>query len=136
MSVFVLDASMVLAWALEDERQAGAVDTLVRLKTGDEALVPALWWFEVRNALVSNERRGRLGEADTAIMLRELARLPVSIDRSPEEASVLALARRHRLTVFDAAYLELAQREGLPLASLDSALQGAAAASGVSLLGV
>lgn len=127
---------MVLAWALEDERQAGAVDTLVRLKTGDEALVPALWWFEVRNALVSNERRGRLGEADTAIMLRELARLPVSIDRSPEEASVLALARRHRLTVFDAAYLELAQREGLPLASLDSALQGAAAASGVSLLGV
>lgn len=136
MSVFVLDASMVLAWALEDERQAGAVDTLVRLKTGDEALVPALWWFEVRNALVSNERRGRLGEADTAIMLRELARLPVSIDRSPEEASVLALARRHRLTVYDAAYLELAQREGLPLASLDSALQGAAAASGVSLLGV
>lgn len=127
---------MVLAWALEDERQAGAVDTLVRLKTGDEALVPALWWFEVRNALVSNERRGRLGEADTAIMLRELARLPVSIDRSPEEASVLALARRHRLTVYDAAYLELAQREGLPLASLDSALQGAAAASGVSLLGV
>lgn len=136
MSVFVLDASMVLAWALEDERQAGAVDTLVRLKTGDEALVPALWWFEVRNALVSNERRGRLGEADTAIMLRELARLPVSIDRSPEEASVLALARRHRLTVFDAAYLELAQREGLPLSRLASALQGAAAAYGVSLLGV
>jgi predicted nucleic acid-binding protein len=97
--------------------------------------VPALWWFEVRNALAVNERRGRLGEADTAAFLRALARLSIGFDRSPDEAALLALARRHRLTVYDAAYLELAQREGLPLATLDAALRDAAAASGVALLG-
>jgi predicted nucleic acid-binding protein len=85
--------------------------------------------------LVVNERRGRSGEADTAALLRGLARLPVGIDRSPDEAGLLALARQHRLTAYDAAYLELARREGLPLASLDKALRKAAAASGVALLG-
>ena len=136
MTAFVLDASTVLAWAIEDERHPRALETLTGLRTGrDTARVPAVWWFEVRNALVANERRGRLGEADTAVFLRGIAQLPVGIDRSPDETAVLALARRHRLTVYDAAYLELAQREGLPLASLDKALRAAAAACGVALIG-
>ena len=135
MAVFVLDASTVIAWAIEDERRGRAVDTLTRLRAGGEARVPALWRFEVRNALLVNERRGRLSETDTAVFLRELARLPVGIERSPDEAGILALARQHRLKACDAAYLELARREGLPLASLDKALRKAAAASGVALLG-
>lgn len=97
--------------------------------------MPALWWFEVRNALVVNERRWRLTEADTADFLRGLARLPIGIDRSPDEDGVLTLARRHRLTVYDAAYLEVARRESLPLACLDGALRNAAVASGVPLFG-
>jgi predicted nucleic acid-binding protein len=135
LTVFVLDASTVIAWALEDEREQRAVGTLTGLRTKDQARVPALWWFEVRNALVANERRGRLGEADTADFLRLLARLPIGIDRSPDETALLTMARLHKLTVYDAAYLELARREGLPLASLDGALRRAAAACGVALLG-
>lgn len=131
---FVLDASTVLAWAIEDERTPPAMSALAALRVDDEARVPAVWWSEVRNALVVNERRGRLGEADVADFLRGLNRLPISIDRSPDETALFALARRHRLTVYDAAYLELARREGLPLASLDGDLR-AASASGVPLLG-
>jgi predicted nucleic acid-binding protein len=132
---FVLDASTVLAWAIDDERQPQAMQVLACLRAKDKARVPAVWWFEVRNALVVNERRGRLTETDTADFLRGLNRLPVDIDRSPNENALLALARRHRLTVYDAAYLELAQREGLPLASFDGPLRAAASASGVPLLG-
>jgi predicted nucleic acid-binding protein len=73
----------------------------------------------VRNTLIVNERRGRLTEADVAVFLRGLNRLGVSVDRSPDESQLLSLARRHRLTVFDVSYLELAQREGIPLATLD-----------------
>lgn len=125
----------MFAWAVHDEQDALALDALARLRAGAEAIVPAVWWFEVRNALVMNERRGRLSEADVAEILRGLARLPVAIDRSPDEAALLTLARRHRLTVYDAAYLELARREGLPLASLDGDLRKAAPAEGVPLLG-
>jgi predicted nucleic acid-binding protein len=101
----------------------------------DEARVPSLWWFEVRNTLIVNERRGRLRESDTAAFLRALARLNVTIDRSPDEADVLALARRRQLTVYDAAYLELARRERLELATLDTALATAARAERAPLLG-
>jgi predicted nucleic acid-binding protein len=135
LTVFVLDASTTLAWAIEDERTPRAMEVLAGFSAKDEARVPAMWWFEVRNALVVNERRGRLAEADAADFLRGLNRLSVSIDRSPDESALLALARRHRLSVYDAAYLELAQREGLPLASFDGPLRAAAAASGVPLLG-
>lgn len=135
MTVFVLDASTVLAWVIEDERTPPAMKVLAGLRAQDQARVPALWWFEVRNALVASERRGRSSETDTADFLRGLARLTIGIDRAPDETAILTLARRHRLTVYDAAYLELAQREGLPLASLDGALRKAASASGVALLG-
>ncbi|CAA9241499.1 MAG: hypothetical protein AVDCRST_MAG04-1640 [uncultured Acetobacteraceae bacterium] len=131
---FVLDASVAATWAFEDENHPDAALAPARIRS-DAARVPSLWWFELRNALLVNERRGRLTEAGTAAFPRDLGRLAVSIDRSPDETGVLTLARRHRLTVHDAACLELAQREGLSLASLDGALRDAATASGVPLLG-
>ena len=130
---FVLDASIAACWAFEDEDYPAAALALERIRT-DEARVPSLWWFEVRNTLIVNERRGRLAEADTAAFLRGLSRLGVTVDRSPDESAVLTLARKHRLTVYDASYLELAQRETLPLATLDTDLARAARAETVPLL--
>src|ERR1700730_14238059 len=101
----------------------------------DNALVPTLSWFEFRNARVVNEPRGRITEQQTARFLRNVERLAITIDSTPDENGVLTLARRHRLTVYDAAYLELALRSGLPLATLDEALASAARAETVLLIG-
>ena len=131
---FVIDASIAACWAFEDEDHPVAALALERIRT-DAALVPSLWWFEVRNTLIVNERRGRLTEADVTVFLRGLARLGVTIDRTPDEAAVLTLARRHRLTVYDASYLELAQREGVLLATLDTDLVNAARGERLPLIG-
>jgi predicted nucleic acid-binding protein len=131
--VFVVDASVALGWALEDEAHSLPAQALAQL-LASEAWAPSLWWFELRNALVVNERRGRLSEADTALFLNSVARLPVNLDREPDGTTVLMLARRHRLTVYDSSYLELALRLGVPLASLDGELRQAATACGVALL--
>ncbi|HEY7578006.1 MAG TPA: type II toxin-antitoxin system VapC family toxin [Acetobacteraceae bacterium] len=131
---FVLDASIAACWAFDDEDHPVAVRALERVRA-DEARAPALWWFEVRNTLIVNERRGRLTEGDTAAFLRDLARLGVVVDRAPDEAGVLGIARRHRLSVYDASYLELALRNGVPLATLDAELAGAAVAENLELLG-
>ena len=130
---FVLDASAAAAWCFPDEPTTAANRVLDRLKR-DEAIVPSLWWFEIRNVLVVNERRGRLAAADTADFLQELARLPIRTDTDPGERLGLALARRHRLTFYDAAYLELGVRLDAPLATIDRALQTAAQAEGVALI--
>lgn len=106
---------------------------LARIR-GDEAWVPSLWWFEVRNTLLVSERRGRLTEADTTAFLAALSRLAISVDRPPSD-DVLALARRRNLTVYDAAYLELARRADMPLATLDRRLALAARAEQVVLIG-
>jgi predicted nucleic acid-binding protein len=118
--------------AFADENHPVADLALERIRT-DEAHVPALWWFEVRNILVVSERRKRLTESDTASFLRKLARLRVMIDRSPEEADVLMLARRHRLSAYDASYLDLARGDGVSLATLDKELAAAAATTGMNL---
>ena len=89
----------------------------------------------MRNTLIVNERRGRLAEGDAAAFLRGLARLGATVDRSPDEADVLPLARRRRLPVYDAAYLELARRERLPPATLEPALATAARAERAPMLG-
>ena len=132
---FVLDASIAACWAFEDEDHPVAALALERIRT-DEARAPTLWWFEVRNTLIVNERRGRLTGADVAAFLRGLSRLGVILDRTPDEAVLLALARRHHLTVYDASYLELTQREGIPLATLDTELANAARAERLPLIGV
>ena len=131
---FVLDASVAACWVFEDEDHSYAAQALARIRT-DEAHVPSLWWFEVRNTLLVNERRGRLTEIDTAAFLRGLSRLAVTVDRTPGEADVLVLARQHRLTVYDAAYLELAQRKNVPLATLDNWLASAARVEALPLIG-
>jgi predicted nucleic acid-binding protein len=131
---FVVDASITACWALHDEDHPRADLAFARLRT-DDALAPALWWFEVRNILVVSERRKRLTAAETAVFLRDLARLPITIDRAPEESEVLRLARAHQLSVYDAAYLELAQRNRADLATLDKHLVRAARAEGVRLIG-
>jgi predicted nucleic acid-binding protein len=130
---FVIDASIAVAWAFE-EVAAAATEARERL-TGEDGLAPGLWWYEVRNALVQGERRGRSDERRTARFLRDLSRFKVVTDFSPDEAAILGLARRHRLTVYGAAYLELALREGVPLATLDSALATAARAEKAPLVG-
>jgi predicted nucleic acid-binding protein len=84
---------------------------------------------------VFGERQGRLTQLETARFLRNISCLAITIDSSPDEAELLTLARRHRLTVYDAAYLELAGREALPLATLDEELATAAQAEHVALIG-
>lgn len=102
---------------------------------GERILVPWVWWFEVQNLLVANERRGRLGPDHTERILDAMRRLPVERDAAPEEGVTLALARRHGLSIYAAAYLELARRETASLATIDTKLADAAAAEDVPLLG-
>jgi predicted nucleic acid-binding protein len=85
--------------------------------------------------MVSNERRGRLTPADTAVFLRTVSRLGIVTDREADGAVIIELARKHRLTAYDAAYLELAQRRAASLATLDDALVRAAKAESVPLVG-
>src|SRR5260370_22637595 len=94
---FVLDASVAVSWAFDDEDHSNAALALERIRK-DEAHVPSLWWYEVRNSVIVNERGHRLTEADTAVFLRALSRLDVAVDQSPDEARILAITRRHRLT--------------------------------------
>lgn len=98
------------------------------------AVVPGIWWYELRNALVVNERRGRIGAEDLRASLADLAEMRISFDTDHDGAVVLDLAGRNGLSVYDAAYVEVAARRALPLASLDSRLRQAAAASRVALL--
>ena len=130
----VIDASVVAAWHFPDERSAQGDSIMARLES-DSARMPALWWFEVRNVLLIGERRGRTSQKHTEAFLDFLRELPIELAPLPEEVPVLSLARRHQLSFYDAAYLELAQRERIALATLDRALTRAAAAEGVQLIG-
>ena len=130
----VVDASIIGCWCFPDETNPIADAAFDCLGT-TAAVVPALWWFEVRNLLLVNERRGRLDAAGTAEFLADLGRLPIHIDREPRSDAIIALARAHRLTFYDAAYLELARRLDAPLGTLDRQLAGAARAAAVPLLG-
>ena len=130
---FVLDASITLAWAFQ-ETEPAASEARERLRQ-EEAVVPCLWWFEVRNGLVMGERRRLLTEQRTGRFLRDLARVVIIVDGIPDEPAVLTLARRRHLTVYDVAYLELAVRRDLPLATLDRELAKAAQAEQVALIG-
>ncbi len=126
------DVSAILSLGLDDE-DATYAQAVIRGIAADEGIVPTLFWFELRNALVMSERRKRVTADRTAAFLADLALLPFVVDTAPQEASVLDLARYHALTVYDAAYLELARRKHLPLATLDQALRRAATAAGVEV---
>jgi len=130
----VVDSSIVGCWCFPDESSPVA-DAVLSTVTVDEVVVPAIWWFEVRNLVVTGERHGRMDPTGTATFLADLETLSIRIDRAPVGDAVVALARAHRLTVYDAAYLELAGRLGAPLATLDRKLAAAARAAGVPLVG-
>ncbi len=134
----VLDSSATLAWIYGDE-VTDAVLEVFDTVAEEGALVPALWRLEIANSLSVAVRRGRITVAVRDAALSDLALLDIALDQYTHAqawASTLALADRFRLTLYDAAYLELAQRAALPLASLDAELGDAARALGVPLLGV
>lgn len=131
---FVIDASVTIAWLMADETSDIAQMAHDRLLV-DQALVPPIWWYEVRNVLISNERRQRIDRESILQLLAALGRLPIVMDHSPNEAALLGLAGTFRLTVYDAAYLELALRRSVPLAALDRELLAAARSSGVACIG-
>jgi predicted nucleic acid-binding protein len=131
---FVLDASTAVSWNFPDENHLAARAAWERLRQ-DEALVPPHWWFEVRNVMLVGERRKRISENQTDYFLARLSRLHIAEAPRPDDAGIFALARRHRLTFYDAAYLELARHEQLALATLDDDLTAAARTEGVALVG-
>ena len=132
---FVLDGSLALAWYFADEADPYA-DEVARGLATREAVVPSLWRLEIANALIVGERRRRSTQAQAAAFLARLELLPIVIDDQTDArawSETLRIARTHALSAYDAAYLELAMRRGLPLASLDHPLKAAATAVGVPL---
>jgi predicted nucleic acid-binding protein len=129
---FVLDASVAITWALRDEDHPLADLAFLYIQT-DSVVVPGIWWYEVWNILVMNERRDRIAPADSAKFLRDLSQFSIGLD-FPNGAQVMDLSRKHKLSAYDAAYLAAAQSNRLPLATLDKALKSAALAEGIPLL--
>ena len=137
---FVLDASVALLWLVPGTNPAGvdyAEATLVALKDA-QALVPSLWALEVANVVAKLETKTIVTEADSQRYVALLGQLHIVTDPATATHALgdtLNLARRYRLSAYDAAYLELALRTGLPLATLDAGLAKAAATAGVQILG-
>jgi len=134
----VLDASVTVAWCFEDERTEAVEEVLEAVTEGKGALVPPLWAYEVANVIVGLQRQGRITAAAGAGFLEDLQALAIETDREGDRRvfeSVVGLARQYGLTVYDAAYLELAMRRGLPLATLDEGLAHAAREAGVEVVG-
>lgn len=133
----VLDSSVTLAWVYADEI-TDPIRDVFHLVTEQGAWVPGLWKLEVASILEMGVRRGRHAAAFRDCTLADLALLPISVDAETDRqawGATLRLSERHRLTIYDAAYLELALRRGLPLASLDTELRCAARAEGAAVLG-
>jgi predicted nucleic acid-binding protein len=134
----VIDSSVTVAWFVPEERTE-ATQILFDQVIEDGALVPLHWRLEVGNALLMAQRRKRMSDAQRHDALDQLLRLQLTTDVETNERAwiaSLALAERFRLTLYDACYLELAQRSGLPLASLDGDLCAAAQAVRIPLLGL
>jgi predicted nucleic acid-binding protein len=134
LTALVLDSSIALSWCLPGE---SGTDAVQREVAGAGAIAPAHWPLEVANALLMAQRRQRISADFRNAALRDLAALPISLDGETSARAwdeTLRLAEAYRLTTYDAAYLELAQRLALPLATLDGELRVAANALRVSLL--
>ena len=132
---FVLDGSVALAWLFHDEQDAYA-DAIVAQLPQIEMLVPRLWHLEIANVLAVGERRGRCTQVDSSQWFTFLSSLPIIVDSETERqawSETITLARQHGLSVYDAAYLELAVRQQIPIATLDHKLKNAASTIGVGL---
>lgn len=137
MNVLTVDASSVLPLAFEDEDNAYGQSVLDQAEAGTVLMAPSIWPAEIANVVLMAERRNRLDTAAASRFLLLLDRLPIELDQcsaSHVMGTVLPLARRHGLTVYDALYLELAMRLGTVLATLDRKLRTAATNAGVPLL--
>ncbi|MCX6608333.1 MAG: type II toxin-antitoxin system VapC family toxin [Acidobacteria bacterium] len=137
MDSFVLDVSACLPWCYEDEQTAFSDALLDWAALGSHLHVPSIWPLEIVNALLQGVRRKRLPAERAKEFLEQLKALEFRIDPVPtlaDLARLYGLAGRHQLTSYDAAYLDLAMRTGLPLASLDDALRKAAIAENVLLV--
>ena len=133
----VLDCSLALSWCFEDERTPATAAILERVAE-QGAVVPAIWRLEVANGLQNALRRGRIDAGYRDALISDLAMLDVVTNPETDAhawATTLQLSERFRLTAYDAAYLELARRRSLPLASLDQQLRAAARTLGTTLLG-
>jgi predicted nucleic acid-binding protein len=136
-AVFVLDCSIAMAWLFNDEATPKTGALLTRLTT-ETALVPAWWFIEITNVLAMAERKGRITSTQSDAFIADLGKLGIERDEeAPHRAFtyLLPLCRRHRLTSYDAIYLDLAIRRNLPLATLDDDLRKTAKKLGVRLLG-
>ena len=125
---FVVDNSVVMTWCFKDEACRYGDAVLDNLENST-AFVPAVWPLEVSNVLLVAERKKRIGEADSTRFLALLSELSIFVEQeSPERMikEILALAREHQLSSYDASYLDLAMRKGLPIATLDNGLRAAA----------
>jgi len=138
VSRFALDASTVLTWCFPDEEAQKAEEISERIASGETVVVPAFWRHEILNALLVGERRKRLTPELAQAFIADLNRLPVDIDERATREIVFnttqALCRKHGLTAYDAAYLEIALRNDCPLATADDDLKRAAVAEGIQLL--
>jgi len=135
MNALVIDSSVALVWCFEDEASPTS-DALLDQVRDEGAVVPGLWHLEVANVLLQTEKRGRITAADIAMRLQLIAELPIDTDSETAARAwreILALARAEGLTTYDAAYLELAIRRGLPLLTKDQALIAAAERTGVAV---
>jgi predicted nucleic acid-binding protein len=137
VTVFVLDNSVTMAWCFPDETSAYTEGVMNLLAAANgAAFVPVLWPYEVANILILAVRKSRIPAAKAVEFIEDLESFRIKIDDGVGYAfnKVYELAEQHRLTAYDAAYLEIAIRKSLPLASLDNELKRAAAASGVELI--
>jgi len=133
----VLDCSLALAWALPDETSTRADRFLARVSRESVLWVPALWWYEIANALTTAQRRQRLAGADTLRLVELYGMLPIETDGHLNPDTVRrfhTLAQEYTVSAYDAAYLELAQRRRLGLATLDRRLITAARRAGVEVI--
>ncbi len=130
----VIDTSVTMAWCFEDDA-TDATEAVLESLLHDEAIVPSLWELEVTNVLLVAERRSRIREAQAARFIDVLTRLPIRVDPAPTDlTAILAAGRHHRLSAYDAAYLTLAERLGIPLATVGDKLATACRAAGVALV--
>jgi predicted nucleic acid-binding protein len=129
---FIVDASVSAAWCFPDERTDYTNAVLTAIPRSG-AFVPRLWAYEIRNSVLMGIRRGRIGKAHAEDFFASLRALPIQFTEPASYDDVFRLADRHSLTVYDAAYLDVALREKLPLATLDGALIRAAQTMGIGV---
>lgn len=132
MAAFVIDASVASTWCFKDELTDYTDAVLDAVSGSVIAIAPRLLLYEVHNTTLMGLRRQRIDKADADAFLQLFSSLPIQITDPPSYSAIFALAQRHGLTVYDAAYLDLAMREGLPIASLDKNLVRAAGDAGLS----